>query len=179
MKPTSTTPQSAILKYIDFLFVERRESFKSDRILNRKCSPCPVIKPSYICATDNVTYSSICKMDYANCMHDTLVKVACKGFCPCPTASQLKKEKQAMRLSQFESKYKSTIESIKEPSAVKPKVIFAPDVAKFKKELFGKKKSKMNGSNSMLDASTDKYRKRGYNDVLIEKKETPISTGNR
>jgi hypothetical protein len=110
-------------------------------------------------------------------MHDTLVKVACKGFCPCPTASQLKKEKQAMRLSQFESKYKSTIESMKEPSAVKPKVIFAPDVAKFKKELFGKKKPKKNASNSLLDASTDKFRNRGYNDVLIEKKETPISTG--
>ena len=110
-------------------------------------------------------------------MHDTLVKVACKGFCPCPTASQLKKEKQAMRLSQFEHKYKSTVESIKEPSAVKPKVIFAPDVAKFKKELFGKKKSKVNDLNSMLDASTDKYRKRGYNDVLIEKKETPVSAG--
>lgn len=83
-----------------------------------------------------------------------------------------------MRLSQFESKYKSTIESAKEPSAVKPKVIFAPDVAKFKKELFGKKKSKM-GSSSILDPSTDKYRKRGYNDVLIEKKETPISNGTK
>lgn len=117
-------------------------------------------------------------MDYANCMHDTLVKVACKGFCPCPTPAQLKKEKKAMRLSQFESKYKSTIESAKEPSAVKPKVIFAPDVAKFKKELFGKKKSKM-GSSSILDPSTDKYRKRGYNDVLIEKKETPISNGTK
>ncbi len=108
-------------------------------------------------------------------MHDTLVKVACKGFCPCPTPAQLKKEKQAMRLSQFESKYKSTIENAKD-SSVKPKVIFAPDVAKFKKELFGKKKSKM-GSSSILDPSTDKYRKRGYNDVLIEKKETPISSG--
>lgn len=116
-------------------------------------------------------------MDYANCMHDTLVKVACKGFCPCPTASQLKKEKQAMWLSQFESKYKSTIEGAKEPSAFKPKVIFAPDVVKFKKELFGKKKSKVNDAASMFDASTDKYRKRGYNDVLIEKKETPISSG--
>lgn len=150
-----TTPASALLK---------------------KCTPCPVVKPSYICATDNTTYSSICKMDYANCMHDTLVKVACKGFCPCPTASQLKKEKQAMRLSQFESKYKSTIEGAKEPSAFKPKVIFAPDVVKFKKELFGKKKSKVNDAASMFDASTDKYRKRGYNDVLIEKKETPISS---
>lgn len=80
-----------------------------------------------------------------------------------------------MRLSQFESKYKATIEGAKEPSAVKPKVIFAPDVAKFKKELFGAKKSKE--SPSVLDPSTDKYRKRGYNDVLIEKKETPISSG--
>lgn len=78
-----------------------------------------------------------------------------------------------MRLSQLESKYKSTIENIKE--TVKPKVIFAPDVAKFKKEFFGKKKTKMNGAN--FDPSTDKYRNRGYNDVLIEKKETPISAG--
>ena len=83
-----------------------------------------------------------------------------------------------MRLSQFERKYKATLENVKEPSGlVKPKVIFAPDVAKFKKELFGSKKT-LKGSQSVLDPSTDKYRKRGYNDVLIEKKENPISSGN-
>lgn len=150
VKTTSTTPRSAILK---------------------KCTPCPVVKPNYVCGTDNSTYSSPCKLDYANCMHDSTVKVACKGFCPCPvTAEQRKKEKQAERLSKFESKYKSTIGI---NNLVKPgKVIFAPDVAKFKKELFGNKKK--DTESILLDLSTDKHRQRGYNDVLPEKKDSLV-----
>lgn len=104
-------------------------------------------------------------------MHDTNTQVACKGFCPCPSPAKLKQEKQAMRLSQFESKYKSTVGTAKE--SFKPKVIFAPEVAKFKKELFGKK----NEHAPAVDLSTDKQRQRGYNDVIPEKKETLLRTG--
>lgn len=107
-------------------------------------------------------------------MHDSEVKLACKGFCPCPSASQLKKEKQAMRLAEFENKYRATAE--KDASGpLKPKVIFSPEVAKYKKELFGKKESKASNN---LDLFTDKQRQRGYNDVLPEKKETFAPTGN-
>ena len=141
----------------------------------RKCTPCPVVKPNYICGTDNTTYSSLCKLDYANCMHDSNTQVACKGFCPCPSATKLKQDKQAMRLSQFENKYKSTLESAKKDASIKPKVIFAPDVAKFKKELFGKKDQEKTAPT--MDLSTDKHRQRGYNDVLPEKKEVFLSTG--
>lgn len=151
---TTTTPKSAALK---------------------KCTPCPVIKPTYICGTDNNTYSSLCRLEYANCMHDSDVKLACKGFCPCPSAAQLKKEKQAMRLAEFENKYRATVEASKESAGVKPKVIFSPEVAKYKKELFGKKESKSSSGYS-LDLSTDKHRQRGYNDVLPDKKETFVST---
>jgi hypothetical protein len=107
-------------------------------------------------------------------MHDSAVKVACKGFCPCPvTVEQRKKEKQAERLSKFESKYKATIGI---NNLVKPgKVIFAPDVAKFKKELFGNKKK--DTESIQLDLSTDKHRQRGYNDVLPEKKDSLVPNG--
>lgn len=80
-----------------------------------------------------------------------------------------------MWLTQFENKYKSTLDAAKENSKTKPKVIFAPDVAKFKKELFGKNK-KVNKAN-VMDLSTDKHRQRGYNDVLPEKKEGSLPAG--
>lgn len=117
----------------------------------------------------------MCKLDFTNCMHSTSFKVACKGFCPCPSADKLKQDKKAMWLTQFENKYKSTLDAAKENTKTKPKVIFAPDVAKFKKELFGKNK-KVNKPNAM-DLSTDKHRQRGYNDVLPEKKEGSLPAG--
>lgn len=49
----------------------------------RNCKPCPVTKPVFICGSDNRTYSSLCRLDYHNCIHATAIKVACKGFCPC------------------------------------------------------------------------------------------------
>jgi len=151
---TTTTPRSAVLK---------------------RCNPCPVIKPTYVCGTDNNTYSSLCKIDYYNCMHDSSVRMACKGFCPCPTTAEVKKEKQAMRLSHFENKYKA---SVNKAGTLKPTVIFSPEVAKFKKEIFGKKALKATSKSAavLMDLSTDKQRQRGYNDVLPEKKDTaPIT----
>lgn len=47
------------------------------------CRPCPVVKPIFLCGSDNRTYSSICRLDYHNCIHHTVIKVSCKGFCPC------------------------------------------------------------------------------------------------
>ncbi|KAL1381053.1 hypothetical protein pipiens_013743 [Culex pipiens pipiens] len=47
------------------------------------CKPCPVVKPTFMCGSDNRTYSSLCRLEYHNCIHGSLVKVNCKGFCPC------------------------------------------------------------------------------------------------
>ena len=74
-----------------------------------------------------------------------------------------------MRLSQFEKKYKSTVDG-KKDTAVKPKVIFAPDVAKFKMELFGKK---ANSKGGILNSADNQ--KKGFNDVLPRKKDTPMN----
>ncbi|XP_051168631.1 proteoglycan Cow [Leptopilina boulardi] len=61
-----------------------------------KCQDCPVVKPSFICGSDNRTYSSLCRIEYHNCIHRTYVYLGCKGFCPCkesvhPLPSHLKK----------------------------------------------------------------------------------------
>lgn len=51
------------------------------------CKPCPVVKPTFLCGSDNRTYSSVCRLDYHNCIHATLIRQSCKGFCPCKTAA--------------------------------------------------------------------------------------------
>ncbi|XP_020817679.1 proteoglycan Cow isoform X2 [Drosophila serrata] len=50
------------------------------------CKPCPVAKPTFLCGADNRTYSSLCRLDYHNCIHSTSIRIACKGFCPCKEA---------------------------------------------------------------------------------------------
>lgn len=47
------------------------------------CKPCPGLKPTFLCGNDNRTYSSLCRLDYHNCIHSTAIRIACKGFCPC------------------------------------------------------------------------------------------------
>ncbi|EFN85466.1 Testican-3, partial [Harpegnathos saltator] len=47
------------------------------------CQECPVVKPTFLCGSDNRTYSSPCRLEYHNCIHHTSVHIACKGFCPC------------------------------------------------------------------------------------------------
>lgn len=41
------------------------------------------MKPTFLCGSDNRTYSSPCRLEYHNCIHHTSVRIACKGFCPC------------------------------------------------------------------------------------------------
>lgn len=55
---------------------------------NRKCKTCGNIKQSFVCGSDNRTYSSACRLDYHNCVHNSITKVLCKGFCPCRGESQ-------------------------------------------------------------------------------------------
>lgn len=47
------------------------------------CKPCPPEKPTFLCGSDNTTYSSLCRLDYHNCLQAAQIKVSCKGFCPC------------------------------------------------------------------------------------------------
>lgn len=49
------------------------------------CKACPVVRPTFLCGSDNRTYSSVCRLDYHNCIHATLIRQSCKGFCPCKT----------------------------------------------------------------------------------------------
>lgn len=61
----------------------------------RQCKPCPVVKPQFVCGTDNSTYSSICRLNFHNCVHKTDIKVVCQGFCPCSHPSRSGKEDRA------------------------------------------------------------------------------------
>jgi len=93
---------------------EQDDDEESSNSLSR-CKPCPIVKPTFLCGTDNRTYSSLCRLDYHNCIHTTSIRVGCKGFCPCKE-SELhfrKKQKQAERLNNLMNKYKNTIEEEK------------------------------------------------------------------
>ncbi|KAG8302593.1 peptide cross-linking via chondroitin 4-sulfate glycosaminoglycan [Homalodisca vitripennis] len=76
-----------------------------------ECYPCPIVKPTFLCGTDNRTYSSLCRLDYHNCLHHTNIRVLCKGFCPCKDGDlhMRKKQKQAELMSNFMTKYKNTV----------------------------------------------------------------------
>ncbi|XP_018321809.1 proteoglycan Cow [Agrilus planipennis] len=75
------------------------------------CKPCPVVKPTFLCGVDNRTYSSLCRLEYHNCIHQTAIKVVCKGFCPCKDNDihLRKKQRQSERLNSFMNKYKATL----------------------------------------------------------------------
>lgn len=56
--------------------------FKKIKLFSN-CKPCPNVISTFLCGSDNRTYSSLCRLDYHNCIHATTIKVSCKGFCPC------------------------------------------------------------------------------------------------
>ncbi|XP_059621084.1 proteoglycan Cow [Phlebotomus argentipes] len=75
------------------------------------CKLCPVTKPTFMCGSDNRTYSSLCRLDYHNCIHATAIKVACKGFCPCRDTNDIKKQQRLLdRQNALNAKYKMTVE---------------------------------------------------------------------
>ncbi|KAH9419811.1 Calcium ion binding [Dermatophagoides pteronyssinus] len=56
-----------------------------------QCPSCPFSHGSQvICGTDNSTYSSMCRIEYHNCIHGFDVRFACFGFCPCSKLIQTK-----------------------------------------------------------------------------------------
>lgn len=75
------------------------------------CRPCPVVKPVFLCGADNRTYSSLCRLQYHNCIHHTHVSIGCKGFCPCKDSFSYmaRKQRQRDQVHQFVKKYERTV----------------------------------------------------------------------
>ncbi|XP_053208571.1 proteoglycan Cow-like isoform X2 [Panonychus citri] len=75
----------------------------------KDCRPCPVIKPSFYCGTDNSTYSSMCRLQFHNCVHHTDIEVACKGFCPCGSPVNSHVQAKEIRNHERWNKYMDTL----------------------------------------------------------------------
>ncbi|XP_011502703.1 PREDICTED: testican-3 [Ceratosolen solmsi marchali] len=54
-----------------------------------KCQQCPVSNPVFFCGSDNRTYSSICRLEYHNCIHRSNVRINCMNFCPCKDSKHM------------------------------------------------------------------------------------------
>ncbi|CAG9807363.1 unnamed protein product [Chironomus riparius] len=58
-----------------------------------KCKPCSTVKTSFLCGSDNKTYSSMCRLNYYNCIQGFEVYKICSGFCPCKDEQRRNKQK--------------------------------------------------------------------------------------
>ncbi|KAH1022310.1 hypothetical protein HUJ04_011731 [Dendroctonus ponderosae] len=149
---------------------------------SNECRPCPVVKPIFLCGSDNRTYSSLCRMDYHNCIHHSTVKVSCKGFCPCKAEPEIKlrkKQRQSERLNNFISKYRGTLDksgtdgSINSSNPEKPSkkdvvYLFVPQDIKYDNKHYKYiKYTQFNKDNMIYGEDKDKLR--GYNEVTDEK----------
>ncbi|KAJ8961608.1 hypothetical protein NQ314_005925, partial [Rhamnusium bicolor] len=147
------------------------------------CKSCPVVTPIFLCGSDNRTYSSLCRLDYHNCIHHTTIKVGCKGFCPCKEneAHLRKKQRQSDRLNSFMNKYKATLDksgtggSINGGRPIQPSLksdvyTFTPQDFKYENKHYKYiKYTKYNKDNNNLLYAEDKERLRGYNEVTDNK----------
>ncbi|CRL07372.1 CLUMA_CG020349, isoform A [Clunio marinus] len=150
------------------------------------CKPCPVVKPTFLCGSDNKTYSSLCRLDYHNCLHATQIKVTCKQFCPCEDVTDKMKRKNN-RFNELRDKFKKSVQRTsgtqqrstvtdfndvtKEKSKnrynrVNPKYTFTPEDIKYDNKhykyiKFTAKKMKMSE-----DQKEQQKRKNEYNDVV-------------
>lgn len=95
----------------DDVFYDSEDGEDNDDVTDTRCKPCPIVQPTFICGADNRTYSSLCRLDYHNCIHRSGIKVSCKGFCPCKDAElHMKRMKQTERMNNLIAKYKNTVE---------------------------------------------------------------------
>ncbi|XP_045103824.1 proteoglycan Cow-like [Portunus trituberculatus] len=85
----------------------------------KQCTVCPVLKPVFLCGSDNRTYSSLCRIDRHNCLHNTAVRMVCKGFCPCKDTSPhlAKKERLRERKDAYLTKLRATTQDATGASA--------------------------------------------------------------
>lgn len=109
--------------------------------LQSSCKTCPVVRPDFVCGFDNSTYSTRCRLDFHNCVHDTKIEVACKGFCPCK--AQDRKSKRTEKWDKSGHKYQRTqrqekTKSSKLDSNATPKTRFHDDLQNSIEPLFDK-----------------------------------------
>lgn len=120
VSPSGVGSASSEDQFYDSEDDEDEDEDSSESVSN--CRPCPVVRPTFLCGADNRTYSSLCRLDYHNCIHGTAVGVSCKGFCPCKEKelAQRKKERQQERYTQFVNKYKATMDKQEQPQTPQP-----------------------------------------------------------
>lgn len=107
---------------------EKRPTKKNKQ--SKSCKPCPVLRPEFVCGSDNSTYSSTCRVDFHNCVHNSKIEVSCKGFCPCKAYKN--NDKWSKLYSKYSSK-KSALNNFKKAkldSNSTPKSKYSMDVGK-------------------------------------------------
>jgi len=134
--------------------VEQKSTYsKTDENKLKLCTPCPVIKPQFVCGSDNSTYSSICRLDFHNCVHKTQVRFDCKGFCPCLKKKKVdityKKKKKTGNKSNENDKYLNKLRQEKKSLNLMEKYKKAKFYYKNNDKL-KKMESKQNMQNSVL-----------------------------
>uniref|UniRef100_A0A1B6C9E9 Thyroglobulin type-1 domain-containing protein n=1 Tax=Clastoptera arizonana TaxID=38151 RepID=A0A1B6C9E9_9HEMI len=156
------------------------EDDQQEDVITQQCNPCPVIKPTFLCGIDNRTYSSLCRLDYHNCIHRTNIKVLCKGFCPCKDGDihLRKKQKQAERMNNLMNKYKATVHGgVKASQVLADKYTFTPQDFKYENKHYKYIKYTKHDNKISKDILTvtnppyyeDKERLRGDNEVFDSK----------
>lgn len=171
----------------DDVFYETDPSDKDEE----NCKPCPVAKPTFLCGADNRTYSSLCRLDYHNCIHSTSIRIACKGFCPCKDPSDGKRlQRVGERQSAFNAKYKKTLEQYKDANNmlkdekddnnrhynhINSQFTFTPEEIKYDNKHY--KYLKYTAYKKDNQFQEDKHKIRGYNEV-VEKPQKYTKTSN-
>lgn len=137
-----------------------------------------MVKPTFLCGSDNRTYSSLCRLDYHNCIHHSTIRVTCKGFCPCKDNEihLRKKQRQQERLNSFMNKYKATLDKsgtvegsingakLAPPNSKSDVYTFTPQDFKYENKHY--KYIKYTKHNKDLLYAQEKEKQRGHNDVI-------------
>ncbi|KAG5891812.1 hypothetical protein JTB14_027775 [Gonioctena quinquepunctata] len=185
--PKSTSETEEPKDEDDDVFYDTEDDLESDNEDSGEsviCKPCPVVKPIFLCGSDNRTYSSLCRLDYHNCIHRTSIRVGCKGFCPCiENEDRLrKKQHQSEKLNTFMNKYKATLDKtgtggsisggkpVRSPSKSDILYTFTPQDFKYDNKHYKYiKYTKYNKDKNNIMYAEDKERLRGYNEVIDNK----------
>ncbi|KAG4072900.1 hypothetical protein HA402_006580 [Bradysia odoriphaga] len=143
--------------------------------INSSCKPCPVTKPSFLCGVDNRTYSSVCRLDYHNCIHGTAIKVLCKGFCPCKDrmdSNLSKQQRMAERQKNMQNKMKMTLDNeanqkIKDEknrhfNHINSQITYTPEDVKYDNKHY----KYIKYTSDKKEQKPDKHKIHGYNDVI-------------
>ncbi|KAJ6639069.1 Inorganic pyrophosphatase [Pseudolycoriella hygida] len=151
------------------------------------CKPCPVTKPSFLCGVDNRTYSSICRLEYHNCIHGTAIKALCKGFCPCKDHTDVNSSKQqrmAERQKTMQNKIKMTLENednqkIKDEknrhfNHINSQITYTPEDVKYDNKHY----KYIKYTSNKKEQKPEKHKVHGYNDVIEKNNPKYFKSGN-